>query len=153
MNWYCILTSFLTRSHPNLLQISISPVCEVINHINKYIGVWRSKNDFPKILDSHGLVDMNHHAIISFFMKTLDKALAGRVSSTNFDACYIVWYYTTYVYRFFSRISITQPSDEYLLKLHFVVGGAPKLVKLYWKILLIFVSTIGNFLPSLFLAV
>ena len=132
MNWYCILTSFLTRNQSKLLQISINPAFEVINQINKYIGVWRSNNDFPKILDSHSMVDVNYHAIISFFVKKLEKALAVRVSSTNSDACYIVWYCTTQVYRLFC---MTQPGDEYLLKLHFVVAGTPKLVKVYEKIL------------------
>ena len=132
MNRYCILTSFLTRNHPKLLQISINLACEVINQINKYIGIWRSNNDFPKIIDSHSMGDVNHHVIISFFMKTLERAMAGQVSDV---LCYIVWYCITQVYKLFSGICITQPSDEYLLKLHFVVGGAPKLVKLYWKIL------------------
>ena len=81
------------------------------------------------------MVNLNH-AIISYFLKILEKALAGRVFSTNFDAwCYIVWYCTTQVYRLLSGIRITEPSDEYLLKLHFVVGRSPKLVKLYRKIL------------------
>ena len=132
MNWYCILTSFLTRNQSKLLQISINPAFEVINQINKYIGVWRSNNDFPNIFDSHSMVDVNYHAIISFFVKKLEKALAVRVSSTNSDACYIVVYCTTQVYRLFC---MTQPGDEYLLKLHFVVAGAPKLVKVYGKIL------------------
>ena len=118
MNRYCILTSLLTRNHPKLLQISINPACEVINQINKYIGIWRSNNDFPKIIDSHSMGDVNHHVIISFFMKTLERAMAGQVSDV---LCYIVWYCTTQVYKLFSGICITQPSDEYLLKLHFVV--------------------------------
>ena len=86
MNWYYILACFLIRNYPKLLQISKNPVHEVVNQINKYIGVWRSNNDSPKILDLHSMVVVNQYAIISFFVKTLEKALVGSLLSTKFDA-------------------------------------------------------------------
>ena len=146
MNWYCVLASFLTKNHPKLLQISKNSACKVVKQTNKYISVCRSNDNFPKILDSHSIVDVNKHVITSLLLKTLEQVLAESIPSTNFDAlCYIVWYCTTQVDRLFSGIYITQPSDEYLLKLHFVVGGTPKFFSSSigrFLMLLIFVSTI-----------
>ena len=84
---------------------SINLASEVVNQISKYIGVWRSNNNFPKIIDSPSMVDVSQHAIISFSVKTLEKALAGSVPSTNFDAwCYIISYCTIQVRLYFRKI-------------------------------------------------
>ena len=100
-----MLSSSLSPNHSKLLQISINLAPEVVNQISKCIGVWRSNNDFPKIIDSSSMVDVSQHAIISFSVKTLAKALGGSVPSTNFDPwCYIIWYCTIQVRLYFRKI-------------------------------------------------
>ena len=84
---------------------SINLASEVVNQISKYIGVWRSNNNFPKIIDSPSMVDVSQHTIISFSVKTPEKALAGSVPSTNLDAwCYIISYCTIQVRLYFRKI-------------------------------------------------